>query len=364
MNKELRRLRVFIGPREISNVCALLAMGMREKGITVTAVADDIRPYNDNMEYDNVFQLPQKSKFARIRALAWFFVQNCFRHDAFVFLFGVSLLPYNLDLPILRLLGKRTLMWFLGSEIRHYESVQAAAERMGIDYIVCGTKEGPQALERKLKLVRKVERYVDYVICGPSNAQLLSKHYLGEKLSNRVYLPLDVSNIEYRNAANDPPLVVHAPSNRELKGTSYVLAAVEQLRKEGHEFRFRLLTNVSNAVVRKTLAGADIAVDQLFAAGPGMLALEAMAAGCAVLGGNIPEFSGYPQALPIIHTDPGNIYQNLKMLLENPELRRELGKKGRKYVEKYHDHRKVAGQVLQLLSGNTDDLICYTPPKG
>ena len=32
--------------------------------------------------------------------------------------------------------------------------------------------------------------------------------------------------------------------------------------------------------------------------------------------------------------------------------------------EPYNDHRKVAAQVLQLLSGDTDDLICYTPPKG
>jgi glycosyltransferase involved in cell wall biosynthesis len=71
-----------------------------------------------------------------------------------------------------------------------------------------------------------------------------------------------------------------------------------------------------------------------------------------VLGGNIPEFAGYPRELPVMHTDPDNIYQNLKMLLETPELRRELGEKGRRYVEKYHDHRKIADDFIRLLTGS------------
>jgi len=318
-NKGTRKLRIFIGPHEIANVCALLANGLRENGAIVTAVAKEIKPYNNNMEYDEIFRLPDGSKLMKVRALVGFFVKSCFHNDAFIFLFGKSLLPYNLDLPILKLFGKRTIMWFLGSEIRHYESVKADVEQRGISYVVYGTKQGTQDLQRKVKLVRRVERYVDYVICGPSNAQLLTKSYLGHTLSSRVYLPLDVSNITYNNACNYPPLIAHAPSDPAKKGTSYILDAVQQLKDEGYEFQFRLLTKMSNAIVRGTLSSADIAVDQLFAAGPGMFALEAMAAGCAVLGGNIPEFSGYPRELPLIHTDPNNIYQNLKMLLENPE---------------------------------------------
>jgi len=83
-----------------------------------------------------------------------------------------------------------------------------------------------------------------------------------------------------------------------------------------------------------------------------MFATESMAAGCAVLSGNIAEFSGFPPELPVIHTDPDNVYQNLKMLLENSELRRELGEKGRRYVEKYHDSRKIASEFLKLLTRN------------
>ena len=356
---EVKHLKIFIGPTEIANVGALLASALRKKGIGVTCVTGEICPYQAGMKYDVVLDYRGLNKWHRgVKYLydSFKFVRH---HNAFIFLFGRSLLPYNLDLPILKLLHKKTVMWFLGSDIRHYESLKAAAEKAGIKYYVSADQgAGPKALKRKLRMIHKVEKYAGHIISYPEMSQLLTrKYYL-------IHIPIDTSSIRYNNTPSPRPVVVHAPSNAELKGTSYVLKAVEQLKEEGHNFEFHLFRNTSNVKVRETLSGADIAVDQLFSVAGGMFSVESMAAGCAVLGGNIPEFSDYPRESPIIDTDPDNIYQNLKMLLENPELRRELGKKGRKYVEKYHDYRIIADQVLQLLSGNTDDLICYTPPKG
>jgi glycosyltransferase involved in cell wall biosynthesis len=106
---------------------------------------------------------------------------------------------------------------------------------------------------------------------------------------------------------------------------------------------------MSNTLVREMLSEGDIAVDQLFSVTGGLFAVEAMAAGCAVLGGNIPKLSGIAD-LPIIHTDTSNIYDNLKLLIEKPDLRQELGRKGRLYAERYHDHRKIADDILNLLT--------------
>jgi len=41
--------------------------------------------------------------------------------------------------------------------------------------------------------------------------------------------------------------------------------------------------------------------------------------------------------------------------------RQELGEKGRKYVEKYHDSRKIANDMLRLLDGDTESLVSYGP---
>jgi hypothetical protein len=344
-------MKIFVGPREISNVCALLAMGLRERGFHVTAVADDGLRYYESYHYNQVLRLQDRTKAIRIAMRLWFFISNCFHQDAFVFLYGRSLLPFNLDLPILRFLGKTTAMWFLGSEVRDSALVQAEVARMGIKYEAPEADEVPGSREKRTRLVRRVEKHVDHIICGPSNAQLLARPYFGSDLQSRVFLPLDVGNISYSNVGNDPPLIVHAPTNRRMKGTPSILAVVEQLKDKGRDFNFRLLTNISNSAVRQRLSEADIAIDQLFAAGPGMFALEAMAAGCAVLGGNIPVFAGYPKELPIVHTDRRNLYQNLKRLLDSRMLRQELGERGRAYVEKYHDYKVVAATVADILTG-------------
>src|SRR5262249_28635855 len=60
---------------------------------------------------------------------------------------------------------------------------------------------------------------------------------------------------------HDEVVVVHAPNHRRLKGSDAVIAAVDQLRAEGHPVRLELLEGRSNDDVRSALRTADIAVD-------------------------------------------------------------------------------------------------------
>lgn len=340
--------RVFIGPVEIANVSAILANALRQSGLKITVVTTGTPPLSARMKYDKVLDFQGLNILQKAFKYLPHFFEFFLRHDAYIFMFGYSLVPYNLDLPVLKLLGKKTVMWFHGSDIRNYEALRAAVAKAGLShYLTSAAKDkdtGPQALRRKLRRIHMAESWADIRIAQPSFAQLLTRQY------HHILLPIDLKNIRYNNLPNPQPVVLHAPSAPQLKGTSYVMEAVDRLRSEGQRFHFHLLRNRSNIEVREMLSGADIAVDQLFATECGMFALEAMAAGCAVLGGNVPEFSGYPRELPVIHTDPDNVYDNLKMLLENPELRRELGAKGRKYVEKYHDSMKIADDIVRLLT--------------
>lgn len=385
LNKDLR---ILIGPAWIGNWGTFLARAFRERGIKVTNVVNRIPPnWAGLVEYDiliysripnrlleismagylhldsslqhnsSIFQLGSRLlpilkllgvktfELFKIFKESYYFFKLFLQHDAFIFLFGISLLPHNLDLPILKLFRKKTVMWFGGGDIFHYESIEAEAKKKGIKYHPGeARRESPDKVEQKKRMIRRVEKYVDHIISPPSISQLLTIKY------NIIYAPIDVDNIRYNNVPNPRPIVVHAPRlNR--KGTPYILEAVEQLRKEGYDFELYLFNrDTHNTKVREILSEADIVVDHLFSSQNGVFATEAMAAGCAVLGGNIPELSGKPQELPIIHTDPDNIYQNLKMLLENPELRRELGQKGRKYAEKYHDPRKIADDFIRLIT--------------
>jgi glycosyltransferase involved in cell wall biosynthesis len=359
------KLKIFIGPTEISNMGAILADTFKKRGLKVTAVSIGMGPFQEGMRYDKILapDIRHSNKFQKIfRYLyCWLycFVRYFPTHNVFIFMFGDTLLPFNLDLPILKLFRKVTIMRFVGSDIRYYEAVQAAANEAGLNYdadkerLRKEEKEAAKILKRKKRMIHMVEKYATHIISGPAFSQLLTRPYL------RIAVPLDIANLKYNNRPNRRPIVVHAPSKAAVKGTAYVIEAVEQLKKERYDFEFRLLTDTSNIEVRRALSEADIAVDQLFAFGAGMLALEAMAAGCAVLGGNKPEFSGFPTELPVVHTDPATIYRNLKMLLDNPDLRLELGAKGRKYVGKYHDSRKITGEYIKLITKGKAGIFYY-----
>lgn len=362
---EEKDLKIFIGPTEIANMGAILADAFRDKGMKVTVVSIGLTPFQAGMRYDKVLA-PDIQRLNMVQKIfkylcCWLycFFKYSSKHNVFIFHYGDTLLPFNLDLPILKLFGKKTIMRFVGSDIRSYEVLATAASKAGLKYYTSKDrpdikeKVGPLNRQRKRLMIRMVEKYATHVISGLYFSQLLTRPY------KRIPVPVDISNIKYNNSPNQRPIVVHAPSDDAFKGTKYVLKAVEQLKSDGYDFDFCLFRNMSNTEVRRTLSEADIAVDQLFAFGAGMFALEAMAAGCAVLGGNVPEFSGFPQELPIIHTDPDNVYQNLKMLLENAEMRRELGAKGRRYVEKYHDHRKIADDYIRLITTGEAGITYY-----
>jgi glycosyltransferase involved in cell wall biosynthesis len=56
----------------------------------------------------------------------------------------------------------------------------------------------------------------------------------------------------------------------------------------------------------------------------------------------------YPQDLPIVSANPDNLYDQLKQLVKDAELRYVLGNKGRKYVEKHHEGTAVIKQLIAI----------------
>ena len=132
---------IFIGLVEVANVGAMLASALKEKGIKVTVVTGRVSPYQEGMKYDVVMDFRDlKSKYHRFLKRLCYSLKFFLQHDVFIFMFGGSLLPHNLDLPILKLFHKKTLMWFHGSDIRHYESLTVAAKKAGINTIRAETR--------------------------------------------------------------------------------------------------------------------------------------------------------------------------------------------------------------------------------
>jgi glycosyltransferase involved in cell wall biosynthesis len=147
--------------------------------------------------------------------------------------------------------------------------------------------------------------------------------------------------------------VCHAPSNREVKGTSFLSQAVGQLREEGFAIELEILENMAHDEVLKRIAECDVFMDQLHHGWYGGVAVEAMALGkpviCYIRKENLiflPD--SMAKELPVVSSDPNLILETLKSFLAAPNSTLvELGKSSRRFVEDWHDPIKVANQILE-----------------
>lgn len=322
-----------------------MALAFRQMGHKVTCYSGKKPMYPEHIPYD-CMKLENKSKLQIAIAILKYFIKYLLNHDIFIFLSSSSLLPFYVDLPILKLFRKKIVVYFCGCDVRHFQPVEEEARRLGFKYYGCKDcqRRATCNLKKKVKRIKRIEKYADLIFTYPGCAHLVSRQY------QFLWNPVNVDNIMYRNRLNcEQSLIVHAPSDPYKKGTGYILDAIDRLRKDGYQFECQLLQGISNVQVREILSRADICVDQLMSRAYGVFAVESMAAGCAVLGSVDKKYMDYPDELPIIPTDPDSIYENLKMLLDNPGLRHELGKRGKEYQQKYHNPQKIARNILDLL---------------
>jgi hypothetical protein len=362
-------MRIFIGFTDIANIANVYAQAFKELGHqTFTATWSKSYFYPDS-DYDVVIDQRAWGKAASRRkdsfkilvkalgGMAQF--PRALKCDLFI-TFAPALLPVHLIYPWLKRLGKKLVCPFWGSDIRYWYAYIEEMTRLGIadefrpfiDYY----KENPgPAYQDKLRLVQTTERYADLILSQPGYAQLQTRPYM------RATIPLELSQLQFNLPERKIPLVVHAPSVRSVKGTEYVLTAIEKLKAENIPFEFRLIEKMPNSELRRLLATSDIVIDQLFSETVATLAAEGMATGNAVLTRYIVDFAGVPEGCPAVNATRDNLADELRALIMDNERRRQLAYAGRTYVENYNNHLKVAGRILEQLQSSSDKDYDFIP---
>jgi glycosyltransferase involved in cell wall biosynthesis len=351
MTRPGRRPCFFVGLHEVGDYTLLLTRALRELGFRVTHVLmENGSPLlRRSGRADRYIDLKKGRRYDA--DLAWNLARAISSSDIFVFNSGSSFWnprvrqpPKLDDLRLLRRLGKTIVVVAMGSDLRSWPSMLLDLRAARLDQharfieqdIVpyLGARE-----ELKRRKAARIERYAQHVFARPNSSQLLTKQY------HLLWIPVDLREWQYELAPG-PPLIVHAPSNAAMKGTRYVLEAVARLRDEGVRFDFELCENRDHAEVKSLLARSQIVVDQLLLPGYGLFALEAMAAGNAVIGSAVGGYNGFPEDLPVLTTTPESVYANLRMLIEEPEVRHRLTERGRGYVGRHHELMSVAARFL------------------
>lgn len=344
--------RILHAPTNIAGIAGLLARAQRDLGYEATSVQYVAHKYDFGT--DRTLNLSRDdSPLKKIASTGAFALEAIKNYDVFHLYFGNTLFPYPYpDLPVLRALGKKIVFHFCGCEVRdrditmrkHY--VSGCSECVSL---VCLGKHRPNPAWADVTLVSTPD-LLEFV----PGARLMPGPVDLAKWTPRPPRTAPISK-------DDPVRILHAPSDREIKGTRHLLAAIERLKAAGYPVELLLLEGVPHDQVAEFCNMADIAVDQLMIGAYGTVAIEMMAKGVPVVCRIREDLRPYyPSDLPIISAEPFsdarhpnrnpgiNIYSVLEDLIRHPETWPDLGSRGLAYVQSEHEMHAVARRVLGM----------------
>jgi glycosyltransferase involved in cell wall biosynthesis len=325
---------------------ALRAIGVKARGLIARSGTDLIHSHDGLEQVPKPPPLPRSWSWARQNARRYSAVMTAIAWaDILHWHYGELMLTNGRDLRWARFLGKPGLVEFWGTDIRIGE-VEAAdnpwfAEHAPREYRADVSREHSLAVQTPFARAGFSCIVSDAAMRRYLEPGLFPQvHLIRQRVMLEEYAPMAPSADQRR------PVIIHSPSNPKLKGTEFVLAAIEALRPR-FDFQFRLVHGVPRAEAMEILRGADLFIDQMIFGTHGLASLEAMAFAKPVVCYIKPSMQGqYPADLPIVNASPDNLTEVLAGLLGSAERRREIGLAGRAYVEKHHDALSIARELV------------------
>jgi len=331
---------------------------IKRRGYQSATVVNDVYSINSRSDFDYLtLDIIERSAIMkalpkRLKMLLsdyWTFGWAVRRFDIFNFYFVGGILcntPLKyMELPLLKLARKKTVFTAYGADVQVMSRFRGLLFKhaQNMDYPAF-----PRQEKQTLRDLRHFSKYADYIIAGadwvdymPRWDKLIAGHFA---IDTEEWKPQkrQMTSTEGREI-----VVLHAPNHREIKGTRFLIKACEELKSEGLPIQLRIVEKVPNARIRELMEECDIVADQFVVGWYALFALEGMSMKkpvMAYLRSDLLELYilySYAGECPIVNTHPTRIKEVLRELVENPEMRIDLGKRGRAYVMNYHSLESV-----------------------
>jgi hypothetical protein len=368
-------LRVLHAPASVGGNTQALSDALREAGVAseTLALQEDRYGYRaDRFLWSPTDGLVRR-ELKRVRAVA----AAAFRYDVIHYNFGTTIAwPVRLQAGAtgLRRWLARAYDWYTwtlqGIELRLHSwrgrglvvTYQGNDARQGdyslqhFDFTIAtqvpSSYYTPETDEFKRRAIRRMDRYCDAIYSV--NPDLLRVLPARAKFIPYTNIRVDQVNPCYVSTEGRKLRIGHAPSDRRVKGTDLVVATADRIREDGYDFELVMIEGLSHAEAMSTYRDIDVMIDQLFAGWYGGLAVEVMALGKPVMSYIRQDDLQFIPAemaadLPIINVDPESIERQLRAVLDMPAAALlELGVKSRSYVERWHDPRSIARDLLAV----------------
>jgi glycosyltransferase involved in cell wall biosynthesis len=307
-------LRVTHCPVNLAGVGWTNVQALRKRGVDARLVVFNTQPFRpDQADWD--LKRPRtgllRQQLVQWRALSRLLPET----DIFHFYFGLTLVPKSLQFPILRATRRKSLFHFLGADIREHPKEE----------LMYGLKADARVVGSFAAL-----RFIPY-----------EAEVLPPGIDLTAYDPV-------RPVERERVRIVHAPSNKEKKGTEHVIEACKQLPVD-----LDVVHGVRNEEALERYKQADIVVDQVLRDWHGVFTIEGMALGKPVVT-SLDEDAvrqteeAFGVKVPIVRTTKDDLVDVLRPLVESFEERKRLGVAGRAYVEEVHDVERMTDRLLDI----------------
>ena len=347
-------MRIFIGLTDIANITSNYAKGFRALGHQVFSAVWNKSYFYPDAEYNLVIDdrkpsEKRENKFLDFLKLSLNLTRMVRGLDCDLYImYAPAVLPTHLYYPLLKFLGKDIVTVFWGSDVRYWYTFAEEMKSLGVHdemapfFEYAKNRSGGSYWDKK-RTIRIAEKYSDLILSQPDFAQLQTRPYM------RCHIPLALSEYEFNIPGRTKPLILHAPSVPEAKGTDVVIKVIEELKEEGLQFEFQLIEKMPNKDLRKLLTESDIVVDQLYSATIAGFAAEAMATGNAVIARYMEDYTKVPPGCPAINANKFTLKDNLRETILDVNMRKTLARRGRPYVEAVNDNIKICRDILNWL---------------
>jgi glycosyltransferase involved in cell wall biosynthesis len=258
---------------------------------------------------------------------------------------------FSAELKIYKIMGKKLVMDFQGDDIR-----QANFQLINYDYSLAQVVDGSYYEKttdehKRWKLEKMIKSGFSFNAITPDLLNYLpdNANYLPE---SNVQIPANVRD-RFRSE-KEVFEIVHAPSNRKVKGTEFIINAVQELQREGYRINLSIVEGVDNSLVTELYDQADLAIDQLRTGWYGRFAVECMSLGTPVISYvRQSDLDLVPlemaQDLPIQIADEISLTSVIRRVLELDLVEyQRLSQRSYQYVTKWHNPEKISDSLVEI----------------
>lgn len=366
-------MKIFLGITEIAGYYKNLHHGLQALGLTADLFIAIPHPMNyGEPAHKNVLvsfmrwsgmrmaisnNLIFKIFWILIHKLAKLVVCLCIasRYDVLIFGFGQTFTNTTFELWFYKILGKRLIFVFHGSDSRlPYIDGFVSKERA-----LCSRRN----INKMKKNIARIEKYADCILDSVSRFHLHTKRYVKVQSIGLPYR-LDVNfenSCAHELKANEPIRILHSPSNLQGKGTSVIVQCIENLQSKGHDIEFIKIHGMPNRRVLEELERCDFVIDQVYSDTPmsGFSTEAAHFAKPAVIGGyfagQINNYVNEEDIPPSLYVHPDQLELAIEKLITDAEFRRNLGRRAFEFVRSRWDSKHVAARYLRLIQGDVPE---------